>query len=536
MNTSHQLINNSSLTKFARSGAVILSGLLLLTAVGCKKNFEKNATDGTGIPDSEIKLPTLLPPLQSSIFRNYQIAQNLSADGFSGYMMSPTPFMANYDLNYSPVDGWDKTGFNDQYTYVMAPVNKMARLGLRTANPDLWAIALIIKVEAMHRVTDKFGPIPYSAVGKTLTNTPYDSQQSVYNQFFNELDTAVNNLQTFQAANPGAKPFTAYDRIYNGDYSKWIKFANSLRLRLAMHIVKADPSTAKLQAEKAMSAAGGLLTDATDNAAIAVAPGAVNDLFQLTNDYSDNRLGATLATYLVGYNDPRLPSYATPATDPAFAGQYIGIRIGSNLPSKSAYVNYASLNVVKTFKNTAPQQIMTAAEIWFLKAEAGLRGWANAGDPKTNYEKGITVSMSQWGVTDATAYINDATSKQADYVDPKNAVNNIKAVSTMTIKWDDAAANEVKLERIMTQKWLAVFPEGQEAWTEFRRTGYPKLFPVVNNTSNGLINTQIQIRRLPYPSNEKTSNGVELAKAVQSIGGQDNGGVRVWWDLAKGNF
>lgn len=519
-----------------RFGTAVLSALLLLTSVSCTKNFEKFNTDPTGIPNNQLQIPTLFPPLQSAIFSNYQTAQNLSADGFSGFMMSPTPFKSSYDLNYGLVDDWDKNGFNDQYTLVMAPINKMASVGLRNTNPDLWAVALIIKVEAMHRVTDKFGPIAYSKVGASLTSTPYDSQQQVYNQFFNELDTAVNNLKSYVAANPGKKPFQNFDRLYNGDYNQWIKFANSLRLRLALHIVKADPATAKLQGEKALSAAGGLLSGVADNAAIAVAPGSVSDLYQITHDYNDNRLNASLITYLIGYNDPRLSIYASPATDPLFAGQYVGIRIGSNLPSKQAYQTYSSLNTDKTFLSTTPEQIMTAAEVWFLKAEAGLRGWAGAGDPQTNYETGILTSMRQWGVSGAN-YINDATSTQAAYVDPKNAANNAAALSTITIKWNAGDNNEQKLERIITQKWLAVFPEGQEGWTEFRRTGYPKLFPVVNNTSNGDIDTQIQIRRLAYPANEKTANGAEVQKAIQLLGGKDTGGTRVWWDVAgKGNF
>lgn len=534
MNTRY---THNLLQQTGRLGSTMLSALLLLIAVSCTKNYEKFNTDPTGIPNEQLKIPTLFPPLQSAIFSNYQTAQNLSADGFSGYMMSPNPFKAAYDLNYTLVDDWDKNGFNDQYTLVMAPVNKMAATGLRTTNPDLWAIALIIKVEAMHRVTDKFGPIAYSQVGVLLTSTAYDSQQQVYNQFFNELDTAVSNLKSYVAANPGKKPFQAYDRLYNGDYNQWIKFANSLRLRLAMHIVKADAGTAQLQGEKALNATnGGLLSDVVDNAAIAVAPGAHADLYQITAEYNDNRLNAALLTYLTGYNDPRLGVLASPATDPLFAGQYIGIRIGSNLPSKQTYQGYASLNTTQTFLETTPEQIMTAAEVWFLKAEAGLRNWAGAGDPKSNYEKGILTSMKQWGV-DGSNYINDATSTQAAYTDPKNSANNSPALSTITIKWAESATNEQKLERIITQKWLAVFPEGQEGWTEFRRTGYPKLFPVVNNTSNGDIDTQIQIRRLAYPSNEKTANTAEVQKAIQSLGGKDTGGARVWWDVAgKGNF
>jgi hypothetical protein len=86
------------------------------------------------------------------------------------------------------------------------------------------------------------------------------------------------------------------------------------------------------------------------------------------------------------------------------------------------------------------------------------------------------------------------------------------------------------MERIITQKWIAMFPEGQEAWTEYRRTGYPKLFPVVNNNSGGTISTDVQIRRLPFPQNEYNTNATEVNKAIQLLGGADNGGTRLWWD------
>ncbi len=101
---------------------------------------------------------------------------------------------------------------------------------------------------------------------------------------------------------------------------------------------------------------------------------------------------------------------------------------------------------------------------------------------------------------------------------------------------DTNGSNEVKLEKIVSQKWIAMFPEGQEAWTEFRRTSYPKLFPVVHNNSNGTIDTEIQIRRLAYPATEYTTNPVEIQKGLQFLGGADNGGTRLWWDKDSPNF
>jgi hypothetical protein len=180
---------------------------------------------------------------------------------------------------------------------------------------------------------------------------------------------------------------------------------------------------------------------------------------------------------------------------------------------------------------------MSSAEVWFLKAEAALRGWSGAGDVATDYETGITTSFQQWGVSSGT-YLNDAVSTETNYVDPRSSTNSAAALSTITIKWDPTATQEVMLERIITQKWIAIFPDGQEAWADYRRTGYPRLFPVVVNNSGGVISTTTQIRRLDYPQSEYTTNAAAVNSAVSTLlGGPDVGGTRLWWDVAnKGNF
>jgi hypothetical protein len=523
---------------------IALCLLLILGLSSCTKNFEKYNVDPTGIQDKDLKIPTLFIPIEQKIFTDYQISQNLNADAYAGYSCPPQTFGRSlYNMNYVFVDGWNQSAFNEIYTDILGPIkNKLGPLGVKASLPDFWAIALLLEVEAMDRVTDKFGPVPYSKIGSSLISIPYDSQQSIYQQMFLQLDTASTNLQTFITANPGKKPFVNSDVIFGGDYTKWLKFANSLRLRLAMHIVKVDPATAQAQAEKAMSASGGLLTDVSDDAAIAGS--GQNDYFVITESYTDNSMNASMQSYMVGYNDPRISKYYLPInsalTQPGakYAGQYIGIRIGSDIPAKPAYSGYSVYNYNTTFTSTAPQLIMTAAEVWFLKAEAGLRGWAGAGEVQTDYETGIQTSMTQYGVisSSASAFIADGASTPVAYVDPQNAANNSPALSAITIKWDAAASNETKLERIITQKWLAMFPEGQEAWTEFRRTGYPKLFPVVNNNSNGTIDTKIQVRRLPFPLSEYTTNAAAVKSGVTLLGGADNGGTRLWWDVNKGNF
>ncbi len=156
-------------------------------------------------------------------------------------------------------------------------------------------------------------------------------------------------------------------------------------------------------------------------------------------------------------------------------------------------------------------------------------------DPKICYETGVKTSFEQWGVGGVDAYLqSDKT--PADYKDPFDTQFDMNARITTTPNWADANGTEEQFEKIMTQKWLAIYPEGNEAWTEQRRTGYPKLFKVKVNNSGGAINTDEMIRRLPYPEGLKTSNPTQYSSLTRALGGADTGGTRLWWDAGKNNF
>ena len=131
------------------------------------------------------------------------------------------------------------------------------------------------------------------------------------------------------------------------------------------------------------------------------------------------------------------------------------------------------------------------------------------------------------------SYLANTTATEAPYIDPKNAANNIEAgnpqLSTITIAWNDGDTNERKLERIITQKWLSLYPNGPEAWAEQRRTGYPILFKVRKNDSGGLISTDAMIRRIPFTIDTKISL-YNYQQAAQMLNGPDNGGTKLWWD------
>lgn len=530
----------------------VVAAALLLGFSACTKNFETYNTDNTGVSNGELEADfnnlNYLKSATMAIYNfsgggdpnSFQLQQNLNADCFSGYMASATPFNGGRNnLSYFMMTGWNGEAFKVGYLSVMGQLSKLRASNIPADFPAVWAVAQIVQVTAMSRVTDIYGPIPYSKAGSSKTSIEYDSQQEVYNRFFKELDTATTTLRTFISSGKTLPfKFADFDLVYGADFTKWLQFANSLRLRLAIHIAKADNALAKTEGEKAMDpASGGLITANAGNMTVKVTgAGYTNPLIFIAQNWNDIQIGASLQCYLTGLKDPRTSRYMAPSTDTTFPSRYVGIRIGSitNANSKSDYVGYSAINYKGgVFSLSTPVQLMTAAEVYFLRAEAALHGWNNTGSSAQQlYEQGINASLQQWNAPDTIGYVNNNTNKPDAYTDPKNAANNIAALSQITVKWDDAAGDSVKLERIITQKWLAMFPEGQEAWTEFRRTGYPKLFPVANNNSGNTINTAIQIRRLPFPQNEYNTNAAAVNKAVSLLkNGADNGGTPLWWDV-----
>ncbi|MEN7549812.1 RagB/SusD family nutrient uptake outer membrane protein [Rapidithrix thailandica] len=508
-----------------------------LGMAACTDNFDEYNTNPKGLTD-DVFIGEFFPQVQQSIYYNFnnsnwefQLHQNLNGDVFSGYMMSPSVFAGNNNnMTYNLVDGWNTFPYDLAYGKVMAPVRLIQKRTQEENLLDFHGVALILKVAAMHQVTDLYGPIPYTEYGEHETSTPFDNQQDVYYAFFDELKTAVDDLTAFVDENGDVKPFTRYDLVFGGDYMKWIKYGNTLRLRLAIRIANADPDKAKQEAEAAVNHKYGVM-DSEDDLAAVSASNIIHPLNVINDSWNDIRMGAPIESIMKGYEDPRLPVYFEPSVE--VPGEYKGIRQGIEITAKEVYVGFSKISTT-LIKRNSPLQLMAPEEAYFLRAEGALRGWNMGGSAKDLYEMGIKISFSRHGVLDAYAdYIEDDESTAAPYIDPQNPENNVEAgseyLSNVTIKWEDGDDFETKLERIITQKWLAVFPDGKEAWAEFRRTGYPSLFPVVINNSQGKI--PAFIKRLRFPQSEYQANGEQVQQAIQMIGGEDNGGVSLWWDV-----
>jgi hypothetical protein len=308
---------------------------------------------------------------------------------------------------------------------------------------------------------------------------------------------------------------------------KWAKLGYTLRLRLALRVVKYDSDWSRREAEAAIKAPQGLL--GRGESFIISGFGWKHPLYTCSIEYRDIFISANIQSIMEGYDDPRLDKYGMTAS----SGKVVGVRTG--LPDLSELADpYKAL--ISTINVTAemPAVILSAAESSFLLAEAALRGWDAGGSAQSFYEEGIQTSFAQWGVS-ASDYASRSLTP-ADWTDPLREDFNAAAVSKVSPNWADAKTDEERLEKIITQKWISGFPEGMNAWAEWRRTGYPKLFPILQNDSQGDIPTALGVRRLTYTLSEQRNNPTGYQQAVQLLGGADSGATRIFWDIDKPNL
>lgn len=362
------------------------------------------------------------------------------------------------------------------------------------------AIARIIKAFYFHVVTDRWGDAPYFDAFKGSANpTPkYDKQQDIYNDLFKELREAMAQFDGGAAVQG--------DLLFGGDAVKWKRFANSLRMRLAIRLTEADATKAKTEFLAAYNDAAGWIDDNGKNATF---PFLDNRNFRnpwaaKIDQRDDLGMSNVFIDSLKSYsNDPRIAKYASPTPSGTYAGAPYGWNQG-DINTWASGNQYSRIGTAITAQN-APGYLITASEMYLLKAEAALRGWIATTDFVTAYNKSIEQSWQQWGVYNAAAYT-------AYIAEPKVAVT-------------AATDLETGKRKIGTQKWISLYPNGQEAWAEWRRLNYPRLTPARDAQSG---------RKIPlrngYPGTEPTLNGANYNAQVASMPGGDSPDVPVWWD------
>jgi hypothetical protein len=351
------------------------------------------------------------------------------------------------------------------------------------------AMAEVLEVFAYHVLVDIFGDIPYSeAFGDDVTPA-YDDDAAIYNDLVSRLNSAIGNLN-------GNSEIGIYDLVYGGDTEQWKRFANSLKLRMAIRLAEVNPSMSKTMAEEAV--ADSVFQSNADNFTLVYQGSTPNTnplwVSLVQSGRSDYVAASTLVDPMVALDDPRLPYYFedTFGAPPQFVGGLYG--------DNNAYNTFSHPGQLQK-DPTFPGIIMSYWEVAFLLADAAVRGYDVGGTPEEFYNAGIEASILYWG-------------GDQDDVDDY--------LSNPGVAFDTAPGTE--LQRIAFQKWISLYDQGFEAWSTLRLYDYPVV-------PDAVLSDLPTPNRYTYPVTEYSLNEENVAAAGSAVGG-DALDTRVFWDVA----
>ncbi len=550
------------------------------------ESFEETNTNPNGVNKNNITPMYLasVTMVRSSLTADlWQRMINLGTDTFAQYF-SNDKYSSNQCV---PDDSYAVSYWNESWSWI-ANLNEAIGLCDTPEEENIKQICRIWRVWVYSRLTDFFGDVPYSqACDPDYTEPRYDSQKDIYYDMLLELAEASAAIDTSMPNNVGAA-----DLLLAGDWAKWKALANTLRLRLALRLTEVDPAKAKLEAEAAAAAQGGFLTDdLTIEKGISVYTSNVGwNLFYPYAHYWSSRLTLSssmekiltnlggVAVEMKDYYQPQyVPEYADPraliyfnvtsegtkaavvthtetdengntieVVDTDYRGRWQGVKPGysaavaaqpDNLNTNHARIGAFFISDDPTPPVTeAPELTKDRAQIlvygnesYFLLAEAALRGYSVGGTAEAYYEQGIRKSMASYGTLinsdDVESYLQS---------DMKNLMGTSVAFNSADGS-DLAGTRNSKLMKIITQKYIAGFPENSfEAWNDYRRLGMPALDPFEMPQPGYVMEPKAMdykgsLRRYIYPAIEQTLNATSYAQAAAAMGG-DNTTSRMWWD------
>jgi len=483
---------------------VLLGFLGFISMVSCTGDFDDVNTNPQQTNEMDAKYLFTYSLRRGSLDAYiYQRSQMLFANHYAQYYANCATYFETD--RYISNDGWLTEFWNESYSIYLANINEAIKISEAEKDVNKVMMSRIWKVFLYHRLTDFFGDIPYFQALQGASNSdylkpPFDTQEKIYLDMINELSVAVNQLDE-QGAN-----FGAADLIYKGNVLKWIKFANALKLRLSIRISDVLPdSTAKFVQQ--IIADGRLMVSNNESAALPTETSGFsyrnqNPLATIAF-WNEFRVSKTVVDLLDSLNDPRLEIYAQPLADGSIEGLPNGLSKDQLSQPEFATQNYSNTGIVFQ-RLDYPTYLFHYSEFCFLMAEAIYKGWAN-GDAEEYYKRGIEASFEHYDIN------SDET---------KNNYINSDAVKF---------SYEIVMQQIVTQKYIANFNDGFEAWAEYRRTGFPVLQPIAD-PAGGQTFGKVPLR-VPYPFIENRLNENNYNQAVARLKHGDTMISPVWWDV-----
>lgn len=512
-----------------------------LTLAGCTGDFDSMNTDPNG--NSQGDPGYMVAYIQERGCRmgswEYQVGDNLHTNLYAQYFANSATYFNSDSYTYNSAwvtDGFWNSFFVDTYGQFQDLKKVVAD---KPEYGNILQTARIFAAQAAAQITDTFGDVPYSCDANGKPDNRYDSQKDIYTDIFKELTEAVTYLKANKTSASQMAFSANQDLIYDGDLDKWIRLGNSLRLRYALRLAYIDAATAKKEGEAALADNGGLMKDNGDNAGVYISGAGSNGwpLFQISG-WGEFCMSKTMEDILKKTStvlDPRtILWFGHTSGSTAAKPEYKGIPNGLSATDMAAYAatdrSYVwglenmpgwntNNNDESTFVLSKRQKVMSYDETCFLRAEAALRGWTGAGNAEDWYLKGIQASFdAERAGVDPTSY---STADDQTYK------------TTGKVAWSSASDLEGHLNQIITQKWLGLYPNGMEAWAEFRRTGYPALNPVAVSLEPTISAANGEfVKKLRYPDDEIRENPNATDKSLNQ-GKGDGMNVRVWWDTAR---
>lgn len=518
----------------------LLVGLLLVTAVACEDHFDTLNTPTDRLTAEELDASLIGQAFAQAQYRGmwgspgpFQLGHSLFSDIYAQYFQT-THESFDSDM-FVEVGRWINGAYTDIYSNSAPQIKFVLDFTEENGHAVENAMAKVWAVQMFHRFADYWGPIIFSEFGSGETRVDYDSQEEAYMQFFSLLNEAISVFEANSGVTQGL--FTGHDLLFNGNVDQWRRYANSLKLRLALRISYVEPNTAQTHAEAAV--ASGVIESNADNAMILTTGNNLNP-YAIITQWGEYRMSATMESVMQGYDDPRAPEYFTPADA---TGEFHGMRNGMPIVDKTRSGNNPRGSDMGMRWRPLAQGgenydmvVLRAPEVAFLRAEGALRGWNMGGTAQDFYEQGIRLSMQEYtdaSDADINAYIasNNTPAPFQTKLDQHQGdpLWDRPPMSDIPVAWDGGGDFERNLEQIITQKWIALYPDSPNAWAERRRTGYPVGYAVITSLNPDVPRTSL-IRRMTFVDAERTDNAAATAAAEAHLNGPDNQATRVWWD------
>lgn len=449
----------------------------------CANDFEKiNTTPNNALEtDPNLLIAASIQNLENTLY-NMQIGGDMGMC----WAQHNSKVQYNDEEKYIPRRGQMNALWDATYATVIKELKEAYTFAGNQGNTNLQAVSLVLEANAFQILTDVYGPVVYSQFGETFP--AYDSQEAVYDGILAKLDQA----ETLFASGTGDFKATA-DLLYGGDVAKWRKLGASLKFKALMRISKVRNVSSQLQA---LYDSGLLMSSNADSAQMvytSAAPDA-NPIFEtvVSSNRNEYKVSSVLVDQLTNYNDPRLAVYAKRNNANLYVGNDPGVENASN------YNGFSAIGT-KYLDATLPAVILSYAQVELFVAEAINEGYVSGGltAARTHFVNGINANFVFNGLAASPAYTSNPS---VDFGSQS-----------------DARA------KIATQMWLALYGQGIEAWTEWRRTGFPVLSPAA-----GAAITSIP-KRFYYSTDESTFNKTSYNQAISTLNNGDSMLSKLWF-------